>query len=204
VGVAIIDLLTAHAAVQQILSALLERESTGKGRRLDVAMVDAAVGSLTYMAQNVRATGVAPGRMGSRHPSIAPYQAFRAKDGWFVAAVGSPAIWKRFCPAIGRPELLEDPEFRDNACRVEHRERLESLLSSLFATRPLADWVSLLTEHDVPAAPVNDLRAALELPTRPPQVRRAPPRLGEHSDEILRELGEDAAGIARLRERGVL
>ncbi len=195
VGVAVIDLFTAHFAVQQILSALLERERTGAGKRLDVSMLDSAIASLTYMAQNVRATGEPPGRMGSRHPSIVPYQAFQARDGWFVAAVGSPPIWERFCPAIGLPDLLTHPDFRDNPLRVKHRALLEALLTKVFAARPVAEWVALLTEHDIPAAPVNDLRTALELPSRPASVRLPPPRLGEHTEEILAELGRAAPDV---------
>ncbi|HLY10559.1 MAG TPA: CoA transferase, partial [Planctomycetota bacterium] len=99
VGVAVIDLLTAHFAVQSILSALLERETTGRGRRIDVSMLECATASLTYMAQNVKATGVSPQRMGSRHPSIVPYQAFATQDGYIVVAAGSEPIWARLCGA---------------------------------------------------------------------------------------------------------
>ncbi len=108
IGVAVIDLLTAHFAVQSILSALLEREATGCGRRMDVSMLECATASLTYMAQNVQATGTSPGRMGSRHPSIVPYQAFATRDGYVVVAAGSEPIWQRLCRAIGRPDLLAE------------------------------------------------------------------------------------------------
>ncbi|HXX94414.1 MAG TPA: CoA transferase [Planctomycetota bacterium] len=204
VGVAVIDLFTAHFAVQQILSALLDRERTGQGRRIDISMLDAAVASLTYMSQNVKATGEPPGRMGSRHPSIVPYQAFATQDGWMVVAVGSQAIWNRFCPAIGLPDLLSHPDFRDNPLRVQHRGMLEGLLSRIFASRPTAEWLERFREHEVPAAPVNDLRAAVELPARSPAVRLPPPALGEHTGEILRELGFDEAGVSLLRQKGAI
>jgi crotonobetainyl-CoA:carnitine CoA-transferase CaiB-like acyl-CoA transferase len=202
IGVAVIDLFTAHFAVQQILSALLERERTGAGRRIDVSMLDTAVASLTYMAQNVIATGEPPGRMGSRHPSIVPYQAFATQDGWMVVAVGSQAIWERFCPAIGLPDLLTHPDFRDNPLRVKHRSMLEALLSKLFKSRPTSEWTALFREKDVPAAPVNDLRAAVEIPVRPPVLRLPPPRLGEHTEEVLHELGYEAARVAQFRQNG--
>ena len=207
VGVAVIDLLAAHTAVQRILSALLDRSETGRGKRIDVSMLECATDSLTYMAQNVRATGVSPGRMGSRHPSIAPYQAFPTCDGYIVVAGGSQAIWERLCRAIGRPALLEDPRFADNAKRIEHRVALEGALNAAFASRSAAKWAQILQAADVPASPVNDLATALALPplqARPASSHRPPPRLGEHSDEILRELDYDATLIARFRADGVV
>jgi crotonobetainyl-CoA:carnitine CoA-transferase CaiB-like acyl-CoA transferase len=217
VGVAVIDILTAHFAVQAILSALLERERTGKGRRLDIAMFDSAVVSLTYMAQNVLATGEAPGRMGSRHPSIVPYQAFPTRDGWIVVAVGSDAIWKRFCPAIGLPHLLTHPDFRDNPLRVRHRAMLEPLLARIFASRPTGEWTTILQANDIPATPVNDVGQVLALPQTAarrlvqengirsvPGPHRPPPGLGIHTEEILRELGESPSRIAELHRHGAI
>lgn len=202
VGVAVIDLFTAHFAVQAILSALLE----GRGKRLDVSMLECATASLTYMAQNARATGVAPGRLGSRHPSIVPYQAFPTADGHVVVAAGSQAIWERLCRAIGRPELAADARFADNARRVGHRDALEILLNEVFRSRTTAAWAELLQAQEIPASPVNDIVAALELPPlqgRPDPARRPAPKLGEHTDEILASLGLAAAEIAGLRARGV-
>ena len=220
VGVAVIDLFTAHYAAQAILSALLDRERTGAGRRIDVSMLDCAAASLSYMAQNALATGVSPQRMGSRHPSIVPYQAFPTRDGFVVIAAGSQAIWERLCRAIGKPELLRDARFADNGKRVENRDALERLLEPQFRERATADWLALLQAKDVPATPVNDIVAGLALP---PLVERGrvdatgvgspvasgprrlpPPRLGEHTDEILRELGYDAASVARFRATGVV
>ena len=123
VGVAVIDLLTAHYATQAVLSALLEREQTGRGRRIDVSMLDCATASLSYMAQNVLATGRSPERMGSRHPSIVPYQAFATRDGYVVVAAGSQAIWQRLCSAIERPDLASDTRFSDNSKRVVNRSK---------------------------------------------------------------------------------
>jgi len=207
VGVAVIDLFTAHFAVQSILSALLERESTGRGRRIDISMLECATASLTYMAQNVRATGVSPTRMGSRHPSIVPYQAFPTRDGHLVVAAGSQPIWERLCHAIGRPELAANPHFADNSHRVQNRDALEVLLSDLFKERSTAEWTETLRSQDIPASPVNDIAAALELPPlreRGELPHRPAPRLGEHTDEILRSLGVDDSDFAGLRTRGVV
>ena len=204
IGVAVIDLFTAHFAVQKILAALLDRERTGRGQWIDVSMLDSAVASLTYMAENARVTGRPPARMGSRHPSIVPYQAFEAKDGWFVVAVGSPEIWKRFARAIGLPDLVTHPDFKDNELRVRHRDKLEALLAEIFKRGPRAEWLEKFRAADVPSAPVNDVLAALDLPARTIEPRLPPPRLGEHTDAILRELGYDASGISRLRAEGAI
>jgi crotonobetainyl-CoA:carnitine CoA-transferase CaiB-like acyl-CoA transferase len=220
VGVAVIDLFTAHYAVQAILSALVDRERTGRGARLDISMLECAAASLSYMGQNALATGVSPGRMGSRHPSIVPYQAFPTSDGFVVVAAGSQAIWERLCAAIGRPELSGDARFADNSTRVGNRDALEEILSAVFRTRDTAEWLSRLQTQDVPATPVNDVVTGLALPplvernfvgggaigspVAPGRTQRPPPRLGEHTDEILRELGCDASLIARMKAAGAV
>jgi crotonobetainyl-CoA:carnitine CoA-transferase CaiB-like acyl-CoA transferase len=207
VGVAVIDLLTAHFAVQSILSALLERGTTGRGRRIDVSMLECATASLTYMAQNVKATGISPQRMGSRHPSIVPYQAFATRDGYIVVAAGSEPIWQRLCRAIGRPELLSNPHFADNARRVQNRDVLEVLLGDVFADRTTVEWTEVLQREDIPASPVNDIARALDLAPlkgRPEMSARPAPRLGEHTEEILASLGLLPAEIASLRAHGII
>src|SRR5258706_9544690 len=164
VGVEVIALLTAHYAVQGILAALLDRERTGHGRRIDLSMLDCATASLSYMAQNALATGTSPGRMGSRHPSIVPYQAFPTRDGYLVIAAGSQAIWERLCAAIGRPELVSDPRFLDNSKRVVNRDALAGILEPIFRSKGTSEGLALLQAQDIPATPVNDIATALALP----------------------------------------
>jgi crotonobetainyl-CoA:carnitine CoA-transferase CaiB-like acyl-CoA transferase len=220
VGVAVIDLLTAHYAAQAILSALLDRERTGRGARIDISMLECAAASLSYMGQNALATGASPGRMGSRHPSIVPYQAFPTRDGYVVVAAGSQAIWERLCAAIGRPELSQDARFADNSKRVVNRDALEEILTTVFRSRATPEWLALLQAQDVPATPVNDVATGLALaplverklvsasgigsPIAPGRAQRPPPRLGEHTTEILRELGVDAVEVARLKAQSVV
>jgi crotonobetainyl-CoA:carnitine CoA-transferase CaiB-like acyl-CoA transferase len=233
VGVAVIDIVTGQYLVQAILAALLARQRAGTGQRIDLAMLDCGVAFLTYMGQFYFATGTSPRGMGSRHPTISPYQALPTKDSFVVFAVGSQEIWARFCRAIGQPELTDDGRFRDNAHRVENREALEGLLTATFRTRTTAEWLDILRRHQVPATPVNDLRAVFELepvkeremihhvphptigelltinsPLRfektPVAIRQAPPLLGQHTEEILQELGYERHEISLLQEQGVI
>ena len=233
VGVAVLDLAAGLMAVQGILAALWARERSGEGQHIEVSMLEAGVSLLTYMAQGYLLTGELPERLGSGHPNIVPYQAFPTQDGYLVVAVGSPEIWTRFCRALGRPDLETDPRFADNPSRVRHRHELEKLLIEIFRQRPTQEWVDLLQAHDVPVTPVNDLAAVFRLPPlverdflqkiqhptlgslpmlgvpvhferTPAQIRRHPPRLGEHTEEILQELGYSPEDIRRLWEAGAV
>jgi len=233
VGVAVADICAGMFAAFGILAALRARERTGRGQWVDAAMLDGQVAWMTYQAAAYFATGENPRRLGSAHPSIVPYQAFRTADGYLNLAVGSEAIWERFCQAIGRPEWREDPRFRTNADRVAHRAVLVPLLEALFATRPTAHWRELLDAAGVPNGPIylmSDLFADPQVAVRqmvvevehprigrlrqtgvpvklsetPGAVRRPPPLLGEHTDRILAELGYDAEAVATLRRERVV
>jgi formyl-CoA transferase/CoA:oxalate CoA-transferase len=215
VGVAVVDILSALYGLSGLLAALYARDAGGAGprrRRVEVSMIDAGTAFLSYAAQSWLADGQQPAPLGSRHPNLAPYQAFRARDGWFIVGVGSQDLWHRFCQAITRPELETDPRFATNAARVRNREDLDRLLGEVFATQPAAFWDRVMREHRIPAAPTATVGEAVErardrgqvLPLPPGAygalatvaapflfngVRTVPtlppPALGQHTDEVL-------------------
>ena len=220
VGVAWIDILTGLHAAVAILAALHERERSGEGQQLDLALFDTALASLANQAQRYLLTGEVPQRLGSAHPQIVPYQAFKAQDGYLILAAGNDAQFRRACEVLGLDELAGDPRFASNAGRVEHRDELVSALAARFITQPRAVWLERLTAAQVPVTPVNDIAEAfadpqveargmrwqlphpllgtLTMPASPLKAlsrtplkpTSAPPLLGEHSEEVLREVLE--------------
>ena len=234
VGVAIADIGAGMYATQAVLAALLEREiGDAGGQKIDVSLLDGQVAWMTYMASNYFATGDPPGRMGSKHPTIAPYQAFETSDGHVVVAVASENIWPRFCEALGREDLVDDDRFEANADRVDNREVLDALLEDEIASHTTQTFLDAMDDHGVPASEVRDLedvfddphvrargmRQSVEHPTAgevempgspmhfsrtPTSIRRHPPLLGEHTREILTEAGYDDATVDRLVESDVV
>lgn len=233
VGVAVTDIAAGMFAAYGILAALRVRDRTGTGQLVDVAMLDSQVAWMTYQAGYYFATGENPKRLGSAHPSLVPYQAFLTRDGYVNVAVGSEAIWVRFAPAIGAPQLADDPRFRTNPDRVSHREELIELLEPIFAARTTQEWASALEQAGVPAGPIyllSDLfsdrqvrhremvvdidhpRAGrikqtgvpIKLSETPGRIASPPPLLGQHTDNVLRELGYEAAEIAAMRRGDVV
>lgn len=233
-GVAIGDIATGLFAVQSILAALFARERTGRGQRLDIAMLDAVTALLTYQASILFATGAAPARMGNRHPSIAPYDTFPAADGDFVLAVGNDDQFGRLARLLGDPGLASDPRFATNAARVLHNDTLRGILVRAFATRRREDLLHDLTVAGVPcgavrgvgdaladpqvaaremvvplehvtAGPIRVLGTPLKLSETPASVRTPPPTLGQHTDGILgTDLGMTSAEIQALRAAAVV
>ncbi|PSQ25548.1 formyl-CoA transferase [Halobacteriales archaeon QS_9_68_17] len=234
VGVAIADIGAGMYATQAVLAALLEREvGDAGGQKIDVSLLDGQVAWMTYMASNYFATGDPPGRMGSKHPTIAPYQAFETSDGYVVVAVASENIWPRFCEALGREDLVDDDRFETNADRVDNREALDALLEDEIASYTTQAFLDAMDDHGVPASDVRDLedvfddphvrargmRQSVDHPTAgevempgspmqfsrtPTSIRRHPPLLGEHTREILTEAGYDDATVDRLVESDVV
>ena len=233
-GLAIADLGSALFATQGILAALLARERTGRGQRVDIAMLDSVAALLTYQAGIYFATGAAPMRMGNCHPSIAPYDTYRAADGDLVLAVGNDDQFRRLCTVLGRPDLASDPRFTTNAGRVEHYESLKPALDFSIGARTLHDLTSALRAAGVPGGSVRtvaetladpqiaarDMVATLQHPAAGPvrvmgtpvklsetlaEIRTAPPMLGQHTDAILKQdAGLSDAEIRRLREAGAI
>ena len=234
VGVAVTDLVTGLYAGQSILAALLERElGDGEGQKLDLSLLDSAAALNTYAATEYFATGDPPGRLGGKISNIVPYQVFETRDDYAVVAVPSEHLWPKFCAALGREDLVDDERFATNADRVANRETLEPMLEAEVGEYTTDEVVSLMREHDVPSTAINDMsdvydhpqvlargmRASVEHPSAgriempgvpmqfsrtPAEVRSHPPELGEHTDEVLAELGYDEGTVARLREDGAI
>ncbi len=216
-GVPITDITSGLFAAVAILSALYSREETGRGQYIDMSMLDANMLTLTHQATSYFATGKNPGRLGSAHASIAPYQVYRTADGYVSVAVGSEKLWKDFCIAVGMEDLLSDPELTTNPLRVRNRAHLNSRLDPAFASITTAEAVRRLGEAGIPVAPINSVGEAAEdrqvkergmvmetespiygkvrglgtpfaMSSTPGSVRLAAPVLGEHTVAILRSL----------------
>lgn len=228
-GIAISDIVTGMFAAQGITLALLARERTGRGQRVDVGMLDATAALLTYQAAIYFTTGTTPPRMGNRHPTIVPYETLPASDGEFVVAVGNDDQWQRFCDVIGAPGLAQHERFATNRARVSNYDELRPRIVEHLRTRSREQWVRALKEAGVPCGSVRDVGEVLEdehlrardmiqevehaiagtirvlgvpikLSGTPGSVRSAPPALGQHTDRILQDdLGLTPAGIAALR-----
>ncbi|PPV36615.1 CaiB/BaiF CoA transferase family protein [Ectopseudomonas oleovorans] len=234
VGVALTDILTGLYATVGVLAALNQREQSGVGQYIDVALLDVQVACLANQAMNYLATGVSPKRLGNAHPNIVPYQDFPSADGNFILAVGNDGQFRKFCEVAGIANLADDPRFVTNKARVAHRAELIPLLRQATVFKTTAQWIELLEKAGVPCGPINDLQQVfadpqvqarglrLDLPnamgSSTPQVasplrlsatpvayRSAPPLLGQHTEALLqRLLGMSETQVAELREAGVI
>ena len=234
VGVAVSDLITGLYAVNAITAALYEREQSGRGQHIDLALLDTQVAALANQALNYLVTGQPPGRRGTAHPNIVPYQAFATKDGYLMLAVGNDRQFAAFCDAADRPTLARNVKYRTNAARVLHRAELIRQIDRLCRAKTTAAWLKLLTKAGVPCGPINDLaqvfaepqvqhrKMRFDLPHplggTVPQVRNPvlfsrnaleyrdpPPLLGQHTDAVLTaELGLTPDELLSLKSDGTI
>ncbi len=232
---AMADFAAGLYALISVLAALLARQHTGVGQAIDVSLVESQLNWLSYLAGAYFTTGKPPQKTGNQHPTITPYQPFKAGDGkWIVVAAGSERLWRKFCEVIGAgDELVNHPLFATNALRNVNRDQLTPILDQYLAARPAREWVKLMNAAEIPSGPLYGVDEALNDPHirarhmivqmehpsvgpfkslafpglfsgTPMSYRIAPPRLGEHTDQVLAELGYDAAGIQRLHAEGVV
>jgi len=234
VGVAAADLFAGQNAVIAILAALQARTMTGKGQHLDISLFDSQLGWLANVASNFLISGNLPKRYGNAHANIVPYQSFAASDGWFVMAVGNDKQFARLCAVIGNSELAQDSRFALNASRVENRIELINLLKPIISGRTVSEWLTKLEQAEIPCGPINSFEQTFSMPQvearkmliqmehatigklplvgsplkfsdTPVEYRVPPPRLGEHTDDILEStLGYSMERLNNLRERGAI
>ncbi|MER7970452.1 CoA transferase [Streptomyces sp. NPDC096080] len=214
-GVALVDVLCGLHAGIGVLAALRHRDRTGQGQLVEVDLLSTLLSSMVNQSAAHTLTGTVPGIMGNRHPSIAPYEVFPAADRPMVLAVGTDRQFRSLVSVLGLPGLADDARFATNTARVAHADELASLLSTSLSARTAEEWYDLLTPHGVPCGPVNDLADAFRLAERlelspqvrvdgrdlvanpirleatPPTYRKAPPALGEHTEEVLHWLATE-------------
>ena len=233
VGVAIADISGGMFAANGVLVALYNREKTGKGQMVDVSLLDSQVAWLTYRAGAYFASGEIPQPMGSGHPVIVPYQAFKAKDVFVNIAVGNDQLWERFCKAVGLEKVMNDPKFAINAKRVENREEIVKIIGDLIVTKNGEEWLKILTDAGIPCGPIYTVDKIfadpqvlhremvkeldhpkagkikvtgipVKLSETPGEVKTTPPVLGQHTQEILSELGYSEQDMEKLKEEKVI
>jgi formyl-CoA transferase len=228
VGVAVVDLFTGLYTAVAILSSLYRREKTGEGAFIDMALFDTQLAMLANQASNALISGKDPPRQGNTHPNIVPYQPFDASDQPIIIAVGNERQFARLAEMCGHPEWTADERFSTNAARVANRSEMVDAVAECIRKKPAAEWLQKLEAAGIPAGPINSVSQALgDVQAQHRQMVRAlagapvigspvridgersdsdlaPPRLGQHSDAVLRELGLAPAEVDRLKAGGIV
>jgi len=234
VGIPIIDITSGMFAATGILSALRARDRTGEGQLVDISLLDSHIALLSNVASNYLVGGEPPRRFGNAHPNLVPYEAFSARDGWFVLGVANERQWGLLCDILGRTDMKADSRFASNGDRIAHRGTLVDELNTIFSQRDVSDWLADLIKAGLPCGPINSLPDVFSHPQAqaremtlnsthptagtvrltgfpykfsgtPAAIFRPPPLLGEHTDEVLTGLLDySAGGVASLRSRGAL
>jgi crotonobetainyl-CoA:carnitine CoA-transferase CaiB-like acyl-CoA transferase len=234
VGTSIADLVAGMSAAHGVTLALLARHRTRRGQKVEISMQDAMAALLTYQAGIYFGTGARPGRRGNKHPSIVPYEVFKAADAYLTLGVANSSLWERCCAAMERPDLIKDPRYASEAARVQNRETLVPLLNEVLGRRAADDWLKRFEAVGVPAGRIRTVAEVCEsahlkargmivtlphpkagalrvlgVPVRlhatPGKAATAPPLLGQHTERVLgRVLGLKRGEVARLRGAGVV
>jgi crotonobetainyl-CoA:carnitine CoA-transferase CaiB-like acyl-CoA transferase len=233
VGIAVCDAATASFAAVGALAALVERDRSGEGTLVRATLMQSALTLINYQAQNALSTGVAPIRNGNDHPIMFPQGTFKTGDSAITIASGNEKMWRKLCTVLGLDGVAEMARYADNAARMQHRTELRRIIEEALATRPAAEWITLINQAGIPAGPVLDVRQALDHPTTralglvqqvvhptlgaidvlgkavtvgddDPHIDRPAPLLGQHSIEVLRELGVSETEIESLVGAGVV
>ena len=232
-GVAIVDYTAGLMATISILAALQSREQTGLGQTTEVTLHDTSLQMLAAIASNHLISGKPAARYGNGHPNLVPYRTFAASDGNFALGIGNDSLFRAMSDIVGHPEWADDPRFARNQDRVINRETIEGSVGEIMVSRPKAQWISVLRAAGIPCGPVRSVEEALsdplavarevvteidhptigtmstlglslQLNDTPAEIRRPPPLLGEHTEEILVGLGYDEADLKTMRESGVI
>ncbi|MFB6465557.1 CaiB/BaiF CoA transferase family protein [Cytobacillus sp. Hz8] len=233
IGVAMIDILTGLHAALSIQAALLEREKSGQGQKIDLSLLDVGVASLANVASNYLISGKVPKKLGNDHPNIVPYSTFRTVDGWMIIAVGNDRQFTNLCELLHCHDLAFHEKFHTNACRLENRQELTEILNSRLETQSMDYWIDLFSKHNIPCGPINTMDrvfshpqvsaremvvemnhplagniklagSPFKLSRTKVEMKRHPPLAGEHTDEVLQEIGFSVEELDQLKNNHII
>lgn len=233
VGIAIADILGGFHGVEGILLALRVRDKTGKGQFIDISLLDSVISVLTYQAGKFLATGEAPERVGNRHPLITPYESFESRDGYVIFAIGNQRLWENFLSVIGREDLNQDERFSTMSARNQNPDELKAVLEEITRQKDTEEWVKLMEDAGIPcgrirsidqvlsdkhvqkrdmvveqehhlAGAINLIGSPLKMSLTPGEVQSPPPTLGQHTEEVLSDMGYSDSDIKSMQDDGIV